>query len=102
MPKATPEAGKMAPNKDHTAIQIAALFDASAADQIVSDLKGKGTAAYMEKIDIRGKGVINKIYIGPFEDKKAAEVFLKKNRQIEKEYPDHILVKREFSKAKQQ
>lgn len=81
--------------KGRYGIQIAALFEADKAGLLVSDLKGDGVSAYVKKIPIPGKGAIHKIYIGPFEDREAAEAFLKTNRGVEEEYPDCIFVRHE-------
>lgn len=81
--------------KGRYGIQIAAVFETEKAGQVVSDLKEEGVPAYMKKIPIPGKGAIHKIYIGPFEDREAAEAFLKTNRGIEEEYPDCIFVRHE-------
>jgi succinoglycan biosynthesis transport protein ExoP len=81
--------------KYHYAIQIAASFESDKAGRIVSDLKEDGVSAFVKKIPIPGKSAIHKIYIGPFADKNAAEVFLKANKEIGSEYPDSIFVKQE-------
>ena len=76
-------------------IQIAAIFDQSRADRMASDFKKEGMSAYVKKIDIPGKGVLSKVYLGPFSDRQAAEEFLNSNKGIGDAYPDRILVKQE-------
>lgn len=62
---------------------------------MASDFKKEGMSAYVKKIDIPDKGVLSKVYLGPFSDRQAAEEFLNSNKGIGDAYPDRILVKQE-------
>ena len=85
------KAPKETKNKPYS-IQITVLSDRKDVDKLISDLKEKGMEAYWEKISIQGKGPLHRIFIGHFEDKEMAMVYMKK-KGIQESYPDSIIKK---------
>ncbi len=77
------------PNLPYT-IQVLATKDARAAKDTVDALKLRGHDAYSAKVDIKGKGVWYRIYIGPFASEDDARQYIR-TQKIEALYPDCMI-----------
>lgn len=74
------------------AIQVCATKDARVAKDTVDALKLRGHDAYSEKVDIKEKGVWNRIFIGQFASEDDARQYIR-GKKIEAVYPDWMIYK---------
>ena len=75
-----------APDNRPYAIQIRARRDLEEAKRFVAGLKEKGIDAHWTRVNVEGKGVWHRIFIGHFADKKDAVTYMKEN-EIDRSYP---------------
>ena len=97
--QAAPGAGEVKRPPDATpqqdkpyVIRIATFSDPANGQKAVDQLKEKGITAFAKQLTIPGRGVFSRIYIGHFEDRKSATVFIS-DKKIRDLYPDSVVRK---------
>jgi len=80
-----------APDNRPYSIQIRARRDLEEAKEIVSGLKEKGLDAHWARVNIEGKGVWHRVFIGHFTDRKDAVRYMKE-KEIDRSYPGSWVV----------
>jgi succinoglycan biosynthesis transport protein ExoP len=88
-----------APSKTPYSIQIKALPDLKDAQRLVEALRKQGMEAYSSSIDIPGKGIWHRIYIGQFNTKEQATEFMN-GKNIKRQYPDSMVKQIEQAKPR--
>ena len=82
---------KRAPDNRPYAIQIRARRDLEEVKRFVAGLKEKGIDAYWARVNIEGKGVWHRVFVGHFADRKEALTYMKE-KGIDKSYPGSWVV----------
>ena len=72
------------------AVQVRATQDGRVARDTLASLKTRGYSAFNETIELPGKGLWHRVYIGPFASEGEARKYIE-NREIETVYPDFII-----------
>jgi capsular exopolysaccharide synthesis family protein len=85
-PDATPQQDKP------YVIRLATFSDPANAQKAVDHLKERGITAFTNQITIPGRGAFSRLYIGHFEDRKSAAVFIS-DKKIRDLYPDSVIRK---------
>ncbi len=83
------EAARAAPVGTY-ALQVRATQDPDAARRTVASLRAKGHDAFQETIDLKGKGVWHRIFIGRFATREEAQRYAK-DTDTASAYPDAVL-----------
>jgi cell division septation protein DedD len=72
------------------AVQVRATQDDRIARDTVASLKSRGHDAFNEKVDLKGKGIWHRIFIGRFASETEARKYIE-TKGLETVYPDFII-----------
>jgi capsular exopolysaccharide synthesis family protein len=72
------------------AVQVRATQDDRIARDTVASLKSRGHDAFNEKVDLKGKGIWHRIFIGRFASESEAQKYIE-TKGLETVYPDFII-----------
>ncbi|TYO95686.1 sporulation related protein [Geothermobacter ehrlichii] len=74
-------------NESGYVLQVASFRDVKQAEALSRRLAGKGYDAFVRRVDLGGKGIWQRVYVGPYSDRPTAEKAAKKLKLKEKFSP---------------
>jgi cell division septation protein DedD len=92
VPQKITKLSKSLPREEFYTIQIGAFHDLENARDLLENLKRDGLDAYFTRLDTKKGGILYKVFVGHFTDKKEAAQFFKE-KKILNDYPGSFVRK---------